>query len=107
MIFGEIKGLRPQRSGVITVLVILFIIEIFGIAGYLGGFFEPSDVKFLRPQAFQWTIESIIYTTLLCAAWIFAIANIVVSREAVNLKIGIGFFMSIPIVVLVIGLSYT
>ncbi len=80
-----------------TVFIVLFTVEIVGIAGYVGGFYDKEDrLDFLT---FQWDLASLIYTILLWCSWLVLLALIVRSKEEVGFKVGASVFASLPVLI--------
>ena len=78
-----------------TVFVVLFTVEIVGVAGYTGGFYDTEDrLDFLT---YQWDLASLIYTIVLWFTWLLLLTLLVRSKEEVGTKIGASIFASLPI----------
>ena len=90
-----IKGFQPHNSRIVTVFIVLFTVEIVGLAGYMGGFYDKEDrLDFL---SFQWDLSSLIYTILLWVSWVLLLTLVVRSKEEIGTKIGASVFASLPV----------
>ena len=102
MIFGEFKGLHPHGGIRATAVVILGVIQLLGLFGYLGGFFDRNADGPLKWHVFQWDSGVIVTTIVMWCSWIVVISMLLISKADDSLKIGGSIIISLPVAVFVI-----
>ena len=69
MIFGGFKGIRPDTSWRTGLIAVCGVVELVGLLGYLGGYFDRDPGGSLRWHAFVWDTRTVAYTVALWLAW--------------------------------------
>lgn len=81
-------------------VILLGGIQLVGLFGYLGGFFDRVAGS-LEWHEFRWDTETILYTIAMWVCWAVAMVMVLTSRESRDTKIGGSALISVPVAIFV------
>lgn len=99
--FGGFKGMRPHGGFRMSAAIVLFTIQLLGLSGYLGGFFERSARGQFRWRQFEWDVTTIGWTIAMWCFWAVVIVALLLSKEDRPVKVGGSVIASLPVVIFV------
>lgn len=100
MIFGPIRGFRPDRSWQHELVGACWLATLFCWAGYFNGYVTRAASGELQHHAFEWTTGAVVYTVGMWLAWAIGIWAAGHYKEP-QPKWGAWLFLSLPVCVFV------
>ena len=96
MIFGPIKGFRPDRSWQHALIVGCWLSTMFCWTGYFDGFVMRTESGELQLRQFEWTTSAALYTAAMWLAWAIGVRTASYYKEPQS-RWGARLFLSLPV----------